>query len=267
MPIISTYPDKPHKEQQHIIGEEHTDRLGDLWDYVEFTPGTYKEGLLVRDQQQADFVANGSGTVTAAAAVGTNVLQDTGEFANKDLRGAIGVIDSGGGIGQIFQVRSHDTNELQIVVHGSEENNRGWETALTTSSTYNLTIPGRVEIASASINDVRGVVQYKDPFTVPSGELWYGYVRRTGIGPALCDNTGTTNPIRNNRFVTPAASGLVQGVPSTLTVAALSYVIGRAISVNPTGADSLIPVNFNIPNGGRSYRRPRKREEPKLTVE
>ena len=267
MPIISTYPDKVHKEAQHIIGEEHQDRLGFKWAYVEFTAGTYNFGHVVRDQSPDDFLGNsGVGTVTAAAAIGTNILQDTGEFANKDLRGAIGVITGEEGVGQVFQVLEHDDNELQIAVLKSEASKRGWETALTTSSTYQLTIPGRVELAGASEYNARGVVQYKDAFTVPTGELRYGYVRKTGIGEGLLDVSG--NAITASGLIIPVASGLVAGVPSTLTVVALSQVIGKALQGDISGTtDVTIPIDFRITNNAQSFRRPRLREEPKFTVE
>lgn len=270
MPIISTYPDFVHKEQQHVIGEEHEDRLGDLWDYVEFAPGTYKEGQLVRDQTLSDFISGGEGTASAAAAVGTNVLQDTGEFANKDLRGAIGVITDGGGVGQTFQVIAHKGtagNELIIAVNGSDKTNRGWKTALTTASKYKLRIPGRVELAGAGDYDVRGAVQYEEEFTVPSGEFRYGYVRKTGIGQGLLDANGAA--VQSNNLLIPAASGLLIGVPSTLTIVALSHVIGKSVLGDLDAdivADTLIPVDFKISSNGRSYRQPITRENPTFTV-
>ena len=261
---ISTYPDFVHKEAQHTLGEEHNDNQGDKWSYVEFTPGTYARGVVVRDAKSSDLVGNsGVGTVTAAAAIGSTILEDTGEFASKDLRGAIGTIYQGSGHGQSFfvkKVRDADTIEIQLLkLAGS-----GWEIALSTTSLYRLFLPGRVYIAAAAAgNKIRGVVPYEE-FTVPTGEFRYGYARKTGIDDGFIDVSGTA--LSSNKEVTVTTDGLIIGAPDT--VAGVRGAIGTSANGDSgAGADHLMPIEFNIVNNRRSLRHPRLREEPKISVE
>ena len=260
MPRISTYRESVSIEQQHIIGEEHPDRLGDLWDYVEFMPGTYREGLVVKD------IAPITGTATAASEAGTNVLHDTGAFANNDLRGAIGYITGGSGAGQTFQILTHTDDQAIVAVFNSDRNQHGWRAALGTNSTYALRIPGRVQADGTATRRTRGVIQHPDPFTVPAGEYRYGYVRKNGIGQGLLDVTGGVD-VAGHGLVKPTTGGLIDGAPATLTVATLSQVIGTALFGNPSGsADLLIPVDFDIKNTAVSLRRPKTQENPTFTV-
>ena len=261
---FSTYPDKVHKEAQHIIGEEHHDNPGDKWAYVEFTPGTYENGIVVRDAKSSDLVGNsGVGTVTAASAIDSILLTDTGEFANKDLRGAIGTIYEGAGAGQSFfvkKVRDANTIEIRLLKSGGA----GWETAITTASKYRLFLPGRVYIAAAaSENKIRGVVPYKS-FTVPTGEFRYGYVRKTGIGEGLVDGDDTA--MSGNGQVTVTTGGKIIGAANTL--AGVRSAIGECANGDSgVTADALMLIDFRIINNRRSLRRPKLRETPTLTVE
>ena len=178
MPSIRIYPDALEIEQQHTLGIVDTDKGGDDWSYVEFPAGTYTQGQIVRDSLPADIVGNsGVGSVTAAAAIGTRELKDTGEFSAKQyLRGAIGEIYQGGGHGQKFIVVGvPDANTLIISVEG-----KGWEVALTTASRYNLILPGRAIVATAGTPFVRGVIQ-REGFTVPANETRYAWVKMTGF--------------------------------------------------------------------------------------
>ena len=151
MPSIRVLPDQIQREQQHRVGLTEKDRWGRKWSYAELTPGTYQQGLVLEDEPIGDFIAGGTGASTANIPAGGKVLQDTGEFAGSDLRGAVGVIQAGAGQGQIFIVTSvEDANTLNIVVPNSD--GQGWEAAITVSSTYRLRIPGRVQIATSQLS-------------------------------------------------------------------------------------------------------------------
>ena len=256
---LSTYPDKIHEEAQHTIGEEHHDNDGDLFSYVEFPAGTYRKGIILRDAKSADLIStSGVGTLTAAAPVGSTTLQDNGEFANKDLRGAIGSIFEGAGIGQSFFVKSVAKDGNSIEIQLLKRSGEGWETALNTTSKYRLFLPGRVYIApSTSTNKIRGVQIY-DNFTVPTGEFRYGFVRKTGIDDGLIDASGS---VAGNGLVTCTTGGLIVGTTSALAG------IGEAANGDISGnVDTLMPIEFMIFNTRRSLRRPRRREDPVISV-
>ena len=273
-PSFSTYPDFVHEEQQHIIGEEHTNNQGDLFDYVEFMPGSYKKGIVVVDTKSTDLIGNsGVGTVTSAAQEGSIYLKDTGEFANKDLRGAIGTIFDGPGIGQSFFVKSViDANTIEIQL--LKKAGRGWETALSTASKYKLTLPGRVQAGASAGNRPRGVITYDD-FTVPAGEFRYGFVRKSGIDDGLIDVSGGVD-LTENEAVKATTNGLIDGVVASATAVgglraelkiAINDIIGRSLTGNPGGStDVLAPIEFLIENNRRSLRRARKREDPEISV-
>lgn len=270
--VISTYPTKVHEEAQHTIGEIHHNKQGDKFSYVEFTGGasgtTYPRGIVVRDANVADLISGTTGgTVTAAAAAGTTRLVDDGEFTGKDLRGAIGTIYEGAGIGQHFVVKSvvdDDTLEIQILKHGGD----GWETALGTDSDYRLSLPGRVYKASASVDErARGVTVYEE-FTVPANEFRYGYVRQTGIDEGLIDVSD--QDLAFDDAVIRTTDGLIIGRPGTDTIGAIRRTVGYSVNGNTSAGgtnDHTMLIEFNIVNHRRSYRRPRLREEPKISVE
>lgn len=247
--------------QDHLLGISVPDHRGYDWSYVALSPGTYGRGQLVKDVDTADLLSSsGTGTVTRAQAVGTNELQDTGEFANDHfLRGAIGYINGGGGVGQVFQVlRRVNDNTLEIALITDADGNRvvgkktGWQTALTTSSTYQLWLPGRVELAGAAseTQKIRGSVQ--KAVTVPSGEERYGFVLQNGLGHGDVDE----DPGDNDGAASPAGSILIPTANGHLTpegaTAALS--VGYLPFGMPSRQDRLTPVFYEIANKALSLR-------------
>ena len=148
---IRILPNEWTKEQHHRVGISVPDQWDRLWTYCMFPGGasgtTYNKGELLADSLSADLLGNsGVGTLTEAQAVGSNLIKDTDEFADDDFRGAIGLINSNDGIGQVFQVlRIVDKDTLEIALLFEGDGKSGWKTALTTSSTYELMFPGRVK--------------------------------------------------------------------------------------------------------------------------
>ena len=289
---ISIYRGINHEEQQLRVGEEVNDKPGCLWSYVELTPGTYKKGHLLQDVSSSDLIGNsGLGTVTASAAKDTTILKDTGEFTAtstlkaagnldglKDLRGAIGTIVEGGGVGQTFQViKVRDKDTLEIRIAG--KNGDGWAVPLTTSSKYRLTMPGRVKLAeNGATVRARGVIQEDDDVTVDDNKFRYSYARKTGAGEGLIDVSGRN--IADNLLVVPNGRGLLAGIaelPGSNTLAATKTwieasrrAVGKAMNGHFSGGeptiDTLLPIEFMIVNNSLSFRQPRMKEDPVISV-
>ncbi|MDE0011332.1 MAG: hypothetical protein OXU36_09290 [Candidatus Poribacteria bacterium] len=254
---IRILPGEFTKEQHHRLGVSAPDDWGRIWSYVGFSAGTYKPGCIVRD------IAVVSGTVTTAAAKDTNLLVDSGEFANDGwLRGAIGVITNatGEGTGQVFQVIRRiddDTLEIALITDASGKrkggNNPGWETALTTSSTFTLRLPGRVSESIATPARVRGVFQAEDDLVVPTNEERYGWVlqRGLGVGDFIADPGGNA-AMGVDTNVRTATSGQVRGGTA-------GVVVGYTIYEIPDAAETgLKPMIFTIENDELSHRYPIK---------
>ena len=248
-----------------VIGSLWLDRNGDRWSAVEFTPGTYEKGMVVRDWEWSDISSNDTaGSITTEAAVDTDLLIASGETFG-DIRGAIGSIVGGG---QNFQVlKTLDANTLQIALLGADKKS-GWKTALTTSDNFRIRLPGRVALSlntEGTFN--RGIVD-ANTFTVPAGEFRYGYVRQTGLGEGLLDNSGES--IKGDRIVVASndVNGKIEGVPSSLNADNITDKIGEALFSDPGGsADHLILVHFTISNDVRSFRTGRAAIAPTRSVE
>ena len=256
---IRIQPDEFTKEQHHRLGLTTPDDWGRKWSYVAFSPGTYRQGRVVRD------IPVITGTVTTAAEADTNLLVDSGEFANDGwLRGAIGVITnaSGEGTGQVFQIIrriNDDTLEIALITDANGKkkggNNPGWETALTTSSTFTLRLPGRVSESIATGARVRGVFQAEDDLVVPANEERFGWVlqRGLGLGDFPADSADYT-AIGADTNVRTAASGQIRG-------GSAGVIVGYTIYEIPDDAGAgLKPVHFTIENDELSYRFPIKDE-------
>ena len=249
------------EEQQHLLGISVPDPRGYDWAYVALSPGTYGKGQLVKDVDTTDLLGNsGVGTATRAQAVNTNELQDTGEFANDHfLRGAIGYITGGGGVGQLFQVLKRvDDNTLEIALIADASGNRvvgkksGWQTALTTASTYQLWLPGRVELAgvASETQKIRGSVQ--KAVTVPANEERYGFVLQTGFGYGDVDE----DPGDDDSAASPAGSILIPAANGHLTPesATDAFSVGYIPFGMASRQDRLTPVYYEISNKALSLR-------------
>ena len=211
------------------------------------------------DQSHQDLLGEAESTVSAASAVGTDVLHDTGKFANKNLVGAIGQITAGPGYSQTFWVTEViDANTLRVHVmtqyltatNNPLVNEAGtWETALTTSSKYRLFFPGAVKKAAAgATGGIRGFSEVKVE-TADIGK--YGWVVQGGPTYGLLDVSGTAPGTAGG--VVAAAGGLIDGGAYGGT----SPVVGFAPLGDLTGTiDQLIPVIADIRNSALSPANP-----------
>ena len=277
---IRIQPDEFTKEQHHRVGIVAPDQWGKLWTYCLFAGGdtdvsTFNIGELLIDSVSPDLISGtGIGTLTSAAGVGTNQLKDTGEFAGKDLRGAIGVIYTNDGKGQVFQVlKVLDDDTLQIALLWDDsgkagDGKKGWATALTTSSTYQIMFPGRVKKSSTitpffALN--RGVIQ--DALTVPAKEVRYGWALQQGLG-IVAHNTNSQAIVQSS-YLTAGddtagqieSAALVSGTSPT-TVAAVLNATRRGVNAIGRGILQIdtptAPAYIDIRNNMLSYRFPIK---------
>lgn len=218
---IRIQPKEFTKEQHHRVGISVPDQWSRAWTYCMFHGGssdaTHQVGTVFRDAISTDLLSAAEGTVTAAADVDTNVLTDSGEFTNDDLRGAVGQIVDGGGEGQVFQVlgskQDDAANSLLIALiaaaDGSKQEGKrpGWQTALTTASKYRLSFPGRVVRSAAASTLIRGVLQAQ--LILPANETLYGWLLQRGPGLFRLDVSGTAAAVGGS--IRTAAGGLVIG--------------------------------------------------------
>jgi hypothetical protein len=230
--------------------------------------GAFAKGQIVRSARHANLTNGTTNTLTRAQAVGSKRLQDTGAFTGKEnvIVGARGVIATGGGIGQNFIVTrwiSNDEIEIKVISDFTGLITTGnWKTALTTSSTYNLSHPGIFFAQdSATLNDDEGFAQVA-AVAADVGKARI-YVPRTGRLMATFDASG--NAIAQGERVVKTAGGLIQGIPAVptnaatliLSLAALDATVGYAIHGDIGGSvDGLIWINGAIPDPSRNISTP-----------
>lgn len=260
MPGIKILPDEITKEQQHRLGIREPDRWGELWTYVEFPPGQYHGGRIYRDMLSSDLLSSsGVGTPTATSPAGSNVLKDTGEFANKKyLKGALGEITQGAGAGQNFIVLDvPDDNTLIISLDTLNhiKKTQGWRLAIDTTSRYKLVLPGRIVVAAIATMLTRGILQ-RLGFTVPAGETRYGWLKQTGKIRVTKDNSGVS--LSHDEGVVPTTNGL-----AIATGASNRHLsIGFPVFGEPGGtADVVTLIYGTMQNGLLSHRFPIGREQ------
>lgn len=277
---IRIQPKEFTKEQHHRVGISVPDQWNRLWTYCMFPGGssgtTYNKGELLADSLSADLLGNsGVGTLTEAQAVGSNLIKDTDEFASDDFRGAIGIIDSNEGIGQVFQVlRVVDKDTLEIALLFEDDGKSGWKTALVeSSSTYELMFPGRVKKVPTTglfAQIYRGFIQ--EVLTVPANESRYGWALQQGLGVAAHDSADTAPVAAAFLAAGDTTPGNIEGaelVTGTApnTVAALLAAARKSVNGvgrSPFGitltADGTVPIYADIRNNMLSYRFPVKDE-------
>ncbi|MCY4129054.1 MAG: hypothetical protein OXG15_07405 [Gammaproteobacteria bacterium] len=268
--------------QQRRLGEDVYFPASDsFWTYVRFdTVG--QRGEHFRDAVTNDIVGSNPGAVTTAAAVGTNKLTDSGAFANDDVRGAIGQITAGGGVGQIFFVKDNDDDDNVIIELLAELQDlpeldeKGWRVALTTASRYRLRQPGAVRGGHGSANFTRGFVQ-QDVTSDMIGK--YGYVLRSGIGYGRFVLSDTDIPAVGELLVA-SANGLLEGLGNVDNITNVASVAGAVevyveraaqsiaicqhgdLTTTANNEEALIMVEARVPTTIRSYFNPQQMKDP-----
>ena len=250
---------KLHDTQEQALGYVGRDGIGYKWSYVQFRE-VMGVGERVRDSVHSDLISTDDpGTVSAAAAIGTNRLTDSGKFPiSTDLAGCIGAIVGGPGAGQNFTVmRRVDSNILEVKVLTtptdlSDREDGGWDTALTTASEYRLFFPGVVRQGDGLTDIDRGFTQV----AVTADDLnKYGWVQQTGLGFMKLDTSAANAVIGENLVASTGtgSAGLVRGLTTATTADEAASGIGRSL-LGDYGADVLMWGELNVVNEMQSHR-------------
>jgi len=251
-------PNKAYASPQDQLGQPVHDKKGDLWRACKGAEDVLYGEVL----RQAAAVV--TGTVTTVAVVGNKTLIDSAAFAsitNAQVQGGVGVtlgtLANGGG--QRFTVtRRVDANTLGIncraynsaadVITKNSRLDGGWPIALTTSTTFAVSMLGLVQDAEESF-PVYGLCQVYGGVDV--SETPYFYAKLTGIGDCLGDDSDNTILIGEWVSVSASTNGYVQGPDGTgagVVAEALSLV-GVALH-GEIGLDGLVVVDLKIGLGG-----------------
>lgn len=241
-----------HEDQRARLGIGITDINGERWGYVRIRQAI-GYGEVVRSAKHADLVGATEGDVSAVSAAGSDRLTTVDGFAvsgvTRDLRGALGYISDGAGIGQQFYILENDDDVAKVFVLTGNTNrnaNQGWVTALGTDSQFWLFFPGEGYQGDGTADLVEGIC------LVPGGAQAadvgkFCWVKRSGLTPVKVDGSGTD--LTSGGQIIPAASGLVDGSTTS------SRAIGRALAATDYGnaEDFLAMISLDIPDGPLSY--------------
>ena len=257
---------KVEKNQTARLGDVAMDVDGNIWSYVKFAEEC-KPGEVLRDTVSADIISSsGVGSVTAAAEVGSTILEDDGEFKDDDFVGAVGFITAGAGKGQSFKVtKMIDTDKIRIELLASatdfpkRRQTKGWSVALATSSRYALIFPGWVRKGGGISSVIRGVSEVE----VRTKEIgYYGWLKQEGLSFGKLDASADAPTVGD--WMVATAAGLIKGLDATAPAnladvpthaKQYSAVIGQCLAGDVTGTDDvLIPVNLSIRNHTLSYK-------------
>ena len=238
-----------HEDQRARLGIGITDINGERWGYIRVREAM-KFGQVVRSSKHGDLVSTDPGAVSAAAPVGSDTLTTDNGFqlsgVTQDLRGAIGYISQGPGVGQQFYILENNDDTAKVfVLTGSlnRNQNRGWSTELKDTSKFLLFFPGEGRQGEGVSDLVEGVIQTEATSDDIGKFCW---VKRSGITACLADFNGTD--ISAGGIVVPAADGLVAGHDTS------ARGIGQGLAAtDQLTANTLALVNLNIPDGPLSY--------------
>ena len=253
-----------HEDQRARLGIGITDINSERWGYIRVREAM-KFGQVVRSSKHADLVSTNPGEVSAATSVGSDKLTTDNGFqrssVTQDLRGALGLITTGDGVGQNFYILENDNNTAKVfVLTGSSNRNKnaGWATRLTTASRFLLFFPGEGRQGDGLDDIVEGVIQTD----VGSDDLGkFCWVKRSGATPVLVDGDGTA--IAAGEPIIQAGAGEVEGLTTASAAQAADIntareeaagVLGRTLAGDFSGNTSrLVLANLNIPDGPLSY--------------
>ena len=254
------YADTLHETQSFLLGERVKDNKTQTeWTYVRFDE-ILNVGDFVRDSVTADLVAIESGTtyaqVTAISAIGSNLLIDSGQFADKDYVGAFGMIADNAGVGQMFYIEAmDDVNQVKIRVIATAAgrlglgDDRGWQVALAADSQYRLRFPGAVRQGDGVNGFGRGFVQR----AIVAADLGkYGFVCNKGLcfGRFLADDSTIAN--QGTPFV-PLSGGRITGSINTDTEA-VNVIAKSQLGGNTSPSNGVILIDAQIDDPTLAFR-------------
>lgn len=252
--LLKTYAKPPTRLGETVLDEAHNRwRLCKALSNI-FPSRVIKDSILL------------SGTCTAASAVGSRIITDSGAFAsltNQDLVGASGstagaLVDGGGQTFMVTRRLSDDQIEVLVEKYTSAASTSaksldgGFGVALTTNTTFDLHLHGRVTGATAAIA-ATGIC-HSAPIATSTP---YFFAQMSGEAEVMALSTG--NAILPGQIVTVSATaGLVHGPTATgaPTAAELAGQVGVALG-QVVAFNSLVLVRLTFPDVPRSYRVPK----------
>ena len=234
------------KVQALPLGYVGQDPKGNRWSYVRFDDGPYSAGEWVRDSLPD------TANATANVDVGKNILTVGADkfLTSEESVGAIGLVNSGDGVGQGFVVTEWlEKGKVRIrLLHDSTDrlpSGDGFTTRLSAStgggrtvSNVHWSLPGRVSLGAAT-GTPRGVVQRDITNTQLSdeGEGRFGWVQQSGVGVVMPANAAI------------AAGAVIRGVASgAADDGTAGTPIGYALFASASGNQRLITASLNIEN-------------------
>ena len=235
--------------QEHALGELGQDRLGQQWSYVRFNEAV-DVGQWVQDFRSAEITP----AAPRAAAGERNLRTPTTVFTSAELSiGAIGRVDAGGAIGDIFVVTAWNAAgnvDVRVIANASDRrgsDSQGWSAALNGSSRFRYSLPGSVIEGNTANETIRGVSQV-DVLAADVGK--YGWVQQTGVG--LAKIGGTLGTGTDHRLYLTSGGDFI-------TTPVQGEDVARALV--PSVADVLVPAEFHVVNyatalGGPPPKRP-----------
>lgn len=240
-----------HEDQRARLGIGITDINGERWGYIRIREAM-SAGHIVRASTTADLGAANPIVVTAASPIGSDKITTTDGFVvsnvTQDLRGCLGWISAGGGIGQQFYILENDDDTAKVFVLTGNTNrnkNHGFPVALDTDSRVTLLFPGEGRQSDGLSDIVQGVMME----TATADDIGkFCWVKRSGLAPIRVDASGMDLALGG--IVVAADNGLAVGHDTA------ARGIGRALapSTNIQDAEDYIAfVHLDIPDSPLSY--------------
>lgn len=228
-------------QAKYTAGQRIADSFGNEYVRVESADASVTAGNTLRYRDFFDGGAPGviNADVDAVAAIGTNLLVGTGDFAAFDngddgLTSACVVIDAGVGRTQLRWIRRIiDANTIEVT--------EPWTIALDATSDYIVYRPWAVQLHAA---DTTPVIAISMANVATVGDFFWAQV--AGIANVSVD--GSEDPILPGDIVTQSqsASGLVEGRTALgTTLADVAGMVGIGMN-DALIADDEAPVKLNL---------------------
>ena len=207
---------------------------------------------IVRASTTADLGAANPIEVTEASPIGSDKITTTNGFVvsnvTQDLRGCLGWISAGGGIGQQFYILENDDDTAKVFVLTGNTNrnkNHGFPVDLDTNSKVTLLFPGEGRQGSGVTDIVQGIMMEEATADDIGKFCW---VKRSGLAPVRVD--ASKMDLAVGGIVISAGDGLAAGHAS----AARGIGRGLASSDNIGDTEDYIAfVHLDIPDSPLSY--------------
>ena len=240
-----------HEDQRARLGIGITDINGERWGYIRIREamGT---GHIVRASTTADLGAADPIVVTAASPIGSDKITTLNGFVvsnvTQDLRGCLGWISAGAGIGQQFYILENDDDTAKVFVLTDNTNrnkNYGFPVALDTDSRVTLLFPGEGRQSDGLSDIVQGIMMTGATVDDIGKFCW---VKRSGLAPVRVDAASANLTLGD--IVVAGDNGLAVGHNTA------AQAIGRGVAIGDNIGDTkdyIAFVHLDIPDSPLSH--------------